>query len=188
MWWPAYTYLSKVNYILIQKTFSAFIPPAVCLCMLHFVGCHRYLVVVLLCATLGINGFNFSAVTCNQLDIAPKFAGTLMGITNSVGNIMGFLAPQISGAILNGHVSLYSKHFQFRYDECIYHTLKGDSFCRKIEHIGKLSFLQLLALMWLVVCCFVWWVAVMNSPGVELKVTKGLPQIIESSIHSNKKD
>ena len=89
-----------------KKTFSAFIPPAICLCMLHFVGCHRYLVVVLLCATLGINGFNFSAVTCNQLDIAPKFAGTLMGITNSVGNIMGFLAPQISGAILNGHVSL----------------------------------------------------------------------------------
>ena len=74
--------------------------------MIHFVGCHRYLVIVLLCATLGINGFNFAAVTCNQLDIAPRFAGTLMGITNSVGNVMGFLAPQISGAILNGHVSL----------------------------------------------------------------------------------
>ena len=97
----------QLNFDTKQKPFSAFIPPAICLCMLHFVGCHRYLVVVLLCATLGINGFNFSAVTCNQLDIAPKFAGTLMGITNSVGNIMGFLAPQISGAILNGHVSLY---------------------------------------------------------------------------------
>ena len=114
-----YIFQNSITF-LYKKTFSAFIPPAICLCMLHFVGCHRYLVVVLLCATLGINGFNFSAVTCNQLDIAPKFAGTLMGITNSVGNIMGFLAPQISGAILNGHVSLYSKHFQFRYDGCRY--------------------------------------------------------------------
>ena len=101
-----YIFQNSIKFWYKKKTFSAFIPPAICLCMLHFVGCHRYLVVVLLCATLGINGFNFSAVTCNQLDIAPKFAGTLMGITNSVGNIMGFLAPQISGAILNGHVSL----------------------------------------------------------------------------------
>jgi nitrate/nitrite transporter NarK len=92
--------------------------------MIHFVGCHRYFVIVLLCATLGINGSNFSALTCNQLDIAPKFAGTLMGITNSVGNIMGFLAPQISGAILNGHVSLSSKHFQFMHGSfCLFQRM-----------------------------------------------------------------
>jgi len=39
------------------------------------------------------------------MDIAPNYAGTLMGITNSMGNMMGFIAPMVVSFILNGHVS-----------------------------------------------------------------------------------
>ena len=30
-----------------------------------------------------------------MLDIAPNFAGSVMGIINAVGNIMGFVAPLV---------------------------------------------------------------------------------------------
>ena len=95
----------KKDNFLIFKNILAFIPPAICLVMIYYAGCNKVLVIALLCATVGINGFNFSSVSCNHIDIAPRFAGTLMGLTNSVANTMGFLAPQIIGKIIDGHVS-----------------------------------------------------------------------------------
>ena len=85
--------------------FAAFLIPAFCLVMIHYAGCNRVAVIGLLCATVGINGFQFSSVNCNHIDIAPNFAGTLMGITNMFANTMGFLAPQFIGFLTEGHVS-----------------------------------------------------------------------------------
>ena len=79
--------------------------PAICLVMLYFARCNTPVVIALLCATVGVNGLNFSSVSCNHIDIAPRFAGTLMGFTNCVANTMGFLAPMIIGQIIDGHVS-----------------------------------------------------------------------------------
>ena len=78
---------------------------AICLVMLYFARCNAPVVIALLCATVGVNGLNFSSVSCNHIDIAPRFAGTLMGFTNCVANTMGFLAPMIIGQIIDGHVS-----------------------------------------------------------------------------------
>jgi ACS family sodium-dependent inorganic phosphate cotransporter len=36
----------------------------------------------------------------NHLDIGPRYAGVLMGITNTVGTIPGILAPAITGFII----------------------------------------------------------------------------------------
>lgn len=36
----------------------------------------------------------------NHIDIAPNFAGTLMGITNGVANIMSIIAPLLVGFIV----------------------------------------------------------------------------------------
>ena len=83
----------------------AFMVPAICLVMLYFARCNTPVVIALLCATVGVNGLNFSSVSCNHIDIAPRFAGTLMGFTNCVANTMGFLAPMIIGQIIDGHVS-----------------------------------------------------------------------------------
>ena len=35
----------------------------------------------------------------NHIDIAPRFAGLLMGITNTAGNIPGIIAPTIAKTI-----------------------------------------------------------------------------------------
>eukprot|EP00043_Microstomoeca_roanoka_P000892 m.29807 g.29807 ORF g.29807 m.29807 type:complete len:547 (-) comp10552_c0_seq2:219-1859(-) len=49
-------------------------------------------------ATGGL-GFSQSGFNINHLDISPRFAGVLMGITNGVATIPGFVAPTVAGAI-----------------------------------------------------------------------------------------
>jgi hypothetical protein len=42
----------------------------------------------------------------NQMELTPNYAGTLRGFTNTFGNITGFVAPLIAGAITTNNVSL----------------------------------------------------------------------------------
>ena len=55
---------------------------------------------------MGLNGFIFSGLMSTHVDMAPNFAGTLMGITNSIGNIPGFIAPMVANAFIEGKVCL----------------------------------------------------------------------------------
>jgi ACS family sodium-dependent inorganic phosphate cotransporter len=41
----------------------------------------------------------------NHLDVAPKYAAILMGISNTVGTIPGILSPALTGAIVHDRVS-----------------------------------------------------------------------------------
>ena len=66
--------------------------------------------IILLCACVGINGFQFSSVNCNHIDIAPNFAGTLMGITNMFANFPGFFAPMAISHIIENHQD--TQHWQ----------------------------------------------------------------------------
>ena len=61
-------------------------------------GSHLY-VICLLCIAVGASGFPFAGFNVNHLDIAPKYAGVLMGITNTAATIPGFLAPMLTDDI-----------------------------------------------------------------------------------------
>lgn len=39
-------------------------------------------------------------------ELAPNFAGTLTGISNTLATIPGFLAPEVTGAIINNQQTL----------------------------------------------------------------------------------
>ena len=71
-----------------------------------FVGCDPNLAMVVLCMAVGFNGAIYCGYMCSHADIAPAFAGTLMGITNTIGTIPGFTAPSVVGAIINENVSI----------------------------------------------------------------------------------
>ncbi|KAL7675952.1 hypothetical protein ACOME3_002211 [Neoechinorhynchus agilis] len=45
---------------------------------------------------LGFSGFAISGFNVNHLDIAPRYASLLMGISNSFGTIAGLLSPIVS--------------------------------------------------------------------------------------------
>jgi len=55
-----------------------------------------------LCITLGLGALSCfaSGMGTNHLDIGPKYAGVLVGITNTVATVPGILAPLITGFIV----------------------------------------------------------------------------------------
>jgi nitrate/nitrite transporter NarK len=53
----------------------------------------------LLCCGVGITGLNSTGYAVNILDIAPKFAGVIIGFSNVFGSIPGFISPQLVGII-----------------------------------------------------------------------------------------
>ena len=111
------------------------IVPAIGLIGLAFIypPCDRDLAVVWLCIAVGFNSASYSGyqvsslwrifhsvfyeIFCsnffeisfqgNHMDIAPNYAGTMMGITNMIGNIAGFVTPYVTGAIIFENVRQY---------------------------------------------------------------------------------
>ncbi|KAF2360568.1 Major facilitator superfamily [Trinorchestia longiramus] len=91
-----------------RKLFSSIglIGPAVLLLGVTYTGCNAVLSVSLLTAAVGVNGAANSGFGCSYLDLAPNFAGTLMGLSNTLANTSGFLAPMMVGALISGQETL----------------------------------------------------------------------------------
>ncbi|XP_076438776.1 sialin-like [Babylonia areolata] len=71
-----------------------------------YTGCSPTLAVGLVTLGVGSAGFTVPGFSANHLDIAPRFAGTLGGITNTVATIPGFLAPAVVGILTNDNQTL----------------------------------------------------------------------------------
>ncbi|GIY75365.1 inorganic phosphate cotransporter, partial [Caerostris extrusa] len=83
--------------------------PGLCVLPIAFIGCEPIAIVVLLSLAVSINGFIYSGFNVIHVDMCPEFAGTLMGITNCIANLPGFLAPSFVGWIVeDGWYSLQS--------------------------------------------------------------------------------
>jgi len=57
------------------------------------------LAVLLLVLAVSMSGFVYSGYFVNHMDIAPQYAGTLMGIGNGIAAISGFVAPYIASRV-----------------------------------------------------------------------------------------
>jgi hypothetical protein len=74
-------------------------------------GCNSTLSIVFFIMAMGFNGCVYPGFNSTHVDMAPDFAGTLMGLTNSFGNLPGFIAPLVASAFYsesNGGVSILS--------------------------------------------------------------------------------
>ncbi|XP_018006492.2 sialin [Hyalella azteca] len=80
--------------------------PMLALIGMCFVGCNRTLAIVILCIAVGACGACYSGHLCSHVDLAPCYAGTLMGLTNTFGTIPGFASPAVTGAITNDNQTL----------------------------------------------------------------------------------
>nr|XP_027221560.1 sialin-like [Penaeus vannamei] len=58
------------------------------------------------CASVGLGGSAYCGFMCSHQDLAPNLAGSLMGLSLSVGTVPGFLAPLLSGLVLSGDQTL----------------------------------------------------------------------------------
>lgn len=61
--------------------------------------------VAVVCLTLAVGGggFAFSGFFVNHLDIAPPFAGILIGLSNTVATLPGIISPLLTGVIVQHH-------------------------------------------------------------------------------------
>lgn len=70
--------------------------PAGALIALSFVdSSQKNLAVGLLVVAVGFNAATYSGFNVNHIDVSPNHAGILMGITNSVSNVLSIIAPLI---------------------------------------------------------------------------------------------
>ena len=75
-----------------------------------YVGCQSTsLAVVLFSLALGTSNINAASFNVNHLDIAPRYAGVLMGITNSAGTIPGIIGPYVVGILTDNQVCLETR-------------------------------------------------------------------------------
>lgn len=79
--------------------------PAIALVALPYANGPTMAIFILTCA-VAINAFIYAGFMINHMDLTPNFAGTLMGITNSLANSMGVMAPLSVGFILSDNEDL----------------------------------------------------------------------------------
>lgn len=80
------------------------------LLVIAYIGCERTGTTVLLILSIVVGGAIFVGHLTNQNDLAPNYAGILMGITNTPGTISAFLLPALVGALTENGVSYLFKH------------------------------------------------------------------------------
>jgi len=73
---------------------------AICLLAVQNVT-DAYIALGLMCGALGLAAFTWSGFVPNHLDIAPRYADVLMGITNTAGTIPGIIGVYITGWLVD---------------------------------------------------------------------------------------
>ena len=88
--------------------FLAHAGTAFCLIGICFTGCNKTATIALLTFAITMQGALYSGFFTNPLDIAPNFSGTILGITNAIGAIPGWLAPLIAGGFTREKVWFFN--------------------------------------------------------------------------------
>ncbi|XP_065897699.1 sialin-like isoform X2 [Dysidea avara] len=76
--------------------------PAMFLLLCSFYGNTAGWAITFLTLSVGCTCFGVAGYHVNYLDISPKYAGILMGISNTIATIPGFVGPQVAKAIAKG--------------------------------------------------------------------------------------
>lgn len=83
---------------------SLFLPPAFTLAgsfllICGYFGTSDVTAVLYLTIAVGSLGLALSGFNCNHLDIAPRYGGVLMGLSNMMATIPGIVGPYVAKAI-----------------------------------------------------------------------------------------
>ncbi|XP_061903325.1 sialin isoform X2 [Entelurus aequoreus] len=84
-------------------TLTGMLPPAGFLLAVAYAGCNHVLTITFLTLASAVAGASSPGVFINQIDIAPRYAGFLLGITNMFGTIPGVIAPIVTGYFTEDH-------------------------------------------------------------------------------------
>jgi len=82
-----------------QTQFAGGIGSATFLLLCAYLGTSTVTAVTFLTLSTAMTGVGIGGYHVNYLDIAPRFAGVIMGISNVIGTLPGLIAPQVAKAI-----------------------------------------------------------------------------------------
>ncbi|XP_071038090.1 sialin isoform X2 [Parasteatoda tepidariorum] len=97
-----------------------FFGPGLCAVAITLIGCRPIIIIILLSLSFGLNGFIYSGFMVNHVDMSPRFAGTLFGITNGIATLPGFVAPAFDGYVLQSGQTLRNWGFVFLSSATLY--------------------------------------------------------------------
>ena len=81
--------------------FSALIVIALSLLLATFVGSeHRFMIICCMIIATGSCGPAWASFGVNHLDIGAQYAAILMGLSNCIGSMPGFIIPLLTGYIV----------------------------------------------------------------------------------------
>ncbi|XP_061645522.1 sialin [Phyllopteryx taeniolatus] len=91
----------RYSTVTVRKSFSVvgMIGPAVFLVAAGYTGCNYTLALTFLTLSSSLGGVSASGFNINHLDIAPSYAGILLGITNTFATIPGMVGPVIARSL-----------------------------------------------------------------------------------------
>ena len=76
---------------------------------------NKTMAVVALVFAVGMSGFAISGFNVNHLDIAPRYASILMGISNGVGTFSGMICPITTEQITKDHSSAHKLEVEWQH-------------------------------------------------------------------------
>ncbi|KAG9275405.1 sialin isoform X1 [Astyanax mexicanus] len=87
--------------VIVRKSFTiiGMVGPAVFLVAAGYTNCNYVLAVAFLTISSSLGGLSASGFNINHLDIAPSYAGILLGITNSFATVPGMIGPVIARSL-----------------------------------------------------------------------------------------
>ncbi|XP_025084625.1 sialin-like isoform X3 [Pomacea canaliculata] len=81
-------------------TIIALLGSATCIVSAGYMDCsQRAVAVFLVCLSLSFLGLNHAGYAVNHIDLAPRHAGVMFGITNTAGTVSGMVGPLVVGAL-----------------------------------------------------------------------------------------
>ncbi|MPD01770.1 Sialin [Portunus trituberculatus] len=99
---------STTLYLTLSFPWAALYVSAAGLVAMIWVECDPVWAIIVMCLSVSATGPINSGSALSEQDIAPNFAGTLKGLTNTLGSATGFLAPAVTGAIIKNNVSSFT--------------------------------------------------------------------------------
>eukprot|EP00731_Ephydatia_muelleri_P011094 Em0005g1680a len=91
----------RVSTTVVRKAFTtaSFTLSSVFLLLCVYYGTSATIAVTLLTLGVGCGGLSLAGFNINHLDIAPRYAGVLMALTNTAGTLPGIVGPLVAKAI-----------------------------------------------------------------------------------------
>ncbi|GFY44207.1 vesicular glutamate transporter 2 [Trichonephila inaurata madagascariensis] len=104
-------WLNSNNYVGVDKVRKWFnflycLGYSICLLGVIYSGCERMLSTVLSIAAMSFIGLSFNGCMITPVDMSPTFAGTLMGLSNTISSVAAFIFPVIVGIMTNEEQTL----------------------------------------------------------------------------------